>query len=105
MGPVVLALPEDMLYGSAEVADARRWQRVESAPTDTAMLRLGEMLRGAERPFLIVGGSGWDAASCADLRRFAETQGLPVGCEFRYQDLFDAPDIAARAAAYGKLFT
>jgi acetolactate synthase-1/2/3 large subunit len=89
MGPVVLALPEDMLFGRAEVTDARRWQRVESAPTADAMQRLSDMLRAAERPFLIVGGSGWDAAACADLQRFVMTQGLPAGCEFRYQDLFD----------------
>ncbi len=42
-----------------------------------------------QRPFLIVGGSGWNEAACADLRRFVEKQGVPVGCEFRYQDLFD----------------
>jgi acetolactate synthase I/II/III large subunit len=89
MGPVVLALPEDMLFGSAEVADARRWQRVESAPTQEALEQLGAMLRAAQRPFLIVGGSGWNEAACADLRRFVEKQGVPVGCEFRYQDLFD----------------
>ncbi len=89
MGPVVLALPEDMLFGAADVGDARRWQRVESAPTDKAMDRLGAMLRAAQRPFLIVGGSGWSETACADLRRFVEVQALPVGCEFRYQDLFD----------------
>jgi acetolactate synthase I/II/III large subunit len=89
MGPVVLALPEDMLFGTAEVGDARRWQRVESAPAPAAMERFTGMLRAAERPFLIVGGSGWNEAACGDLRRFVETQGLPVGCEFRYQDLFD----------------
>lgn len=89
MGPVVLALPEDMLFATAEVGDARRWQRVESAPAETAMARFTAMLRAAERPFLIVGGSGWSEPACEDLRRFVETQDLPVGCEFRYQDLFD----------------
>src|ERR671913_1042242 len=77
MGPVVLALPEDMLFGSAEVPDARRWQRVESAPTQEALEQLGGMLRAAQRPFLIVGGSGWNEAACADLRRFVEEQGVP----------------------------
>jgi acetolactate synthase-1/2/3 large subunit len=89
MGPVVLALPEDTLAATCEVADARAWQRVESAPTDEAMMRLGGLLKHAERPFVIVGGSGWNAASVADIRRFAETQHLPVGCAFRFQDLFD----------------
>jgi acetolactate synthase I/II/III large subunit len=47
------------------------------------------MLREAQRPFLIVGNSGWNAAACDNLRRFVETQRIPVGCEFRSQDLFD----------------
>lgn len=89
MGPVVLALPEDTLTGTAQVADARRWQRVESAPSPSSFTQLSEMLREAQRPFLIVGNSGWNEAACNDLRRFVETQQIPVGCEFRSQDLFD----------------
>lgn len=89
MGPVVLALPEDVLSGTAAVVDARPWQRVESAPSPQALDKLSQMLGEAQRPFLLVGGSGWDAASCADLQRFAQTQNIAVGCEFRSQDLFD----------------
>jgi acetolactate synthase-1/2/3 large subunit len=89
MGPVVLALPEDVLTGTARVADARRWQRVESSPSPASLTQLSDMLREAQRPFLIVGNSGWNEAACNNLRRFVETQQIPVGCEFRSQDLFD----------------
>ncbi|WP_116809376.1 thiamine pyrophosphate-binding protein [Steroidobacter cummioxidans] len=89
MGPVVLALPEDVLTGTADVADARPWQRIESAPSPEALTQLSRMLGEAHRPFLLVGGSGWDEAACNQLQRFAETQHIPVGCEFRSQDLFD----------------
>lgn len=89
MGPVVLALPEDVLTGTATVADARPWQRIESAPSTEAIARLSQMLGEARRPFLLVGGSGWSEATCDELRRFAEKQQIPVGCEFRSQDLFD----------------
>jgi acetolactate synthase-1/2/3 large subunit len=89
MGPVVLALPEDVLSGVAEVADARPVQRIESAPTDAAMAKLSALLEQARRPFVLAGGSGWTDAACDDLRRFAETQHLAVGCEFRHQDRFD----------------
>jgi acetolactate synthase I/II/III large subunit len=89
MGPVVLALPEDVLSGTAQVADARRWQRVESAPSPASLAQLSDLLRAAQRPFLMVGGSGWNEAACNNLRRFVETQQIPVGCEFRSQDLFD----------------
>lgn len=89
MGPVVLALPEDVLSGTAAVADARKWQPIESAPSAPALTRLSAMLGEAQRPFLLVGGSGWSEAACADLRRFVATQSIAVGCEFRSQDLFD----------------
>ena len=89
MGPVVLALPEDMLSVTAEIPDARAWQRVETSPGAQALARLSSMLSSAERPFLIVGGSGWDSHACAHLQQFAETQNVPVGCAFRFQDLFD----------------
>jgi acetolactate synthase-1/2/3 large subunit len=89
MGPVVLALPEDVLTGAAAVADARPWQRIESAPSPDTLTKLSQMLGEAQRPFLLVGGSGWNEAACQQLQRFAETQHIPVGCEFRSQDLFD----------------
>lgn len=89
MGPVVLALPEDVLSGTAAVADARKWQRIEAAPLPSAVTKLSEMLANAQRPFLLVGGSGWNKTACDQLRRFVETQQIAVGCEFRSQDVFD----------------
>ena len=49
------------------------------------------MLLAAQRPFVIVGGSGWDAEACAALQRFAENWQLPVGCAFRFQDTVRQP--------------
>ena len=89
MGPVVLALPEDMLSATAEIADARVWQRIETSPGEQALARLSSLLSSAKRPFVIAGGSGWNKAACAHLQQFAETQNLPIGCAFRFQDLFD----------------
>ena len=89
MGPVVLALPEDMLSATAEIADARAWQRVETSPGEQALARLSSLLTSAKRPFVIAGGSGWNKTACAHLQQFARTQYLPVGCAFRFQDLFD----------------
>ena len=89
MGPVVLALPEDMLSATASVTDARAWQRVEISPGKQALARLSSLLSKAKEPFVIVGGSGWNAEACADLQHFAESQKIPIGCAFRFQDLFD----------------
>jgi len=88
-GPVVLALPEDMLVRQAAVADTRRYQSVQAAPAQTQVDQLRAMLAESKRPMLLLGGSGWTGAACADIVRFAEANALPVACEFRYQDLLD----------------
>ena len=88
-GPVVLALPEDMLRESTSAPVLPRIEPALAAPPVAAMARLGELLAAAERPFVIVGGSGWTAPACAALERFAEAWHVPVGCAFRFQDVFD----------------
>ena len=91
-GPVVLVLPEDMLTALVSPDEAPVLPRVEPAlawPAPGALREVRTMLLAAERPFVIVGGSGWDAAACDAMRRFAENWNLPVGCVFRRQDLFD----------------
>ena len=88
-GPVVLSLPEDMLRASTMAPVVARAQPALAAPAPSALAALREMLLAAERPFVIAGGSGWDAPSCAALERFAEAWRLPVGCAFRFQDVFD----------------
>ncbi len=88
-GPVVLALPEDMQAQTATVADAACHQPVQTAPSDTQMAALRQLLGTAQRPLVLLGGPGWTPAACDNLRRFAEANRLPVACAFRYQDLFD----------------
>jgi acetolactate synthase-1/2/3 large subunit len=88
-GPVVLALPEDMLVTRAEVADARRYQPVQAAPSAAQIETLRAMLAQAKKPIVLLGGGTWNAQACADLRQFVEANALPVGCAFRFQDLLD----------------
>ena len=88
-GPVVLSLPEDMLAASTCAPVSPRIEPALAAPAPEALVRLRELLAAAERPFVIVGGSGWTAASCEALERFAERWHLPIGCAFRFQDTFD----------------
>ena len=88
-GPVVLALPEDMLTTLISapvlpfVEPARAW------PAPAAMQSLREMLLAAQRPIVIAGGPGWDAAASVALQSFAEKWQLPVACAWRFQDTFD----------------
>ena len=88
-GPVVLALPEDMLTETAAVADTGRYQRVAAHPGEADLQKLRAMLAQAKRPFVLLGGSDWTAQACADFRAFAEANDLPVGTAFRRQDLYD----------------
>ncbi|WP_208276840.1 thiamine pyrophosphate-binding protein [Massilia oculi] len=88
-GPVVLALPEDMLVSTAAVADTRPYQPSHGAPSVEQIARLRAMLQEAQRPLVLLGGGTWNAQACADLARFAEANRLPVGCTFRFQDLLD----------------
>ena len=64
-GPVVVALPEDMLSERVEVADAPAFEPVETSPGATEIDKLRQLLVGAERPMVIVGGSRWSEAASA----------------------------------------
>ncbi|MES2148153.1 MAG: thiamine pyrophosphate-binding protein [Pseudomonadota bacterium] len=88
-GPVVLALPEDMLIAQAAVADTGRYQPVQASPSASQLATLRAMLAEAKRPLVLVGGGTWNSQACADLVRFAEANALPVACAFRFQDLLD----------------
>jgi acetolactate synthase-1/2/3 large subunit len=88
-GPVVLALPEDMLVARAEVADTRRYQPVQASPSQQQIEQLRTMLLDAKKPLLLLGGGTWTDAALADVQKFAEANSLPVACAFRFQDLLD----------------
>jgi acetolactate synthase-1/2/3 large subunit len=88
-GPVVLALPEDMLTQSASVGDVARDQVVQASPAAADIEKLRAILQQAKRPLAILGGTVWGPSACRDIRTFAENCGLPVACSFRFQDLFD----------------
>lgn len=88
-GPVVLALPEDMLSASADIPDlpAARAPLPDVAPE--AVAAIADALQGAQRPLVVAGGSLWSAQAATDLARFAEGWDLPVAVSFRRQDRMD----------------
>ena len=88
-GPVIVELPEDVLAAHAQVADALCHQPVGAAPSELQIEQLRRLLASARRPLVLLGGPGWTAQACAELRRFAEAHALPVACAFRRQDLYD----------------
>ncbi len=91
-GPVVIALPEDMLDDTADVADAPRVSPVDATPSPADIDTLGELLAAARNPVAIVGGSRWTAAARDAMVAFAHAHGLPVAAQFRRAPLFPATD-------------
>ncbi|MCF2871779.1 thiamine pyrophosphate-binding protein [Octadecabacter sp. G9-8] len=88
-GPVVLALPEDMLSAMADVADTPG-PLIELAPTFSSVAQDAlHWLSGFDRPLVVVGGPHWSAQAATDLAAFAQTQNLPVALGFRRQDYLD----------------
>jgi acetolactate synthase-1/2/3 large subunit len=88
-GPVVLALPEDVLDEDSEADDAAPTEVPRPGPGDEELRRLGELLAAAERPLVVVGEGGWSAEAGEDTVFFCEANTIPVVASFRCQDYVD----------------
>ena len=88
-GPVVLALPEDMLRDRCAAAVSGPYRPVRAHPGAADLAELRRLLAAAERPMMLVGGSGWSDEACRDIAGFARANDLPVCCSFRRQDIVD----------------
>lgn len=88
-GPVVLALPEDMLREACAIQASHAHKRIEAWPGPHDFSELLERLAKAERPLVMLGGSGWTKQAVADIRHFCEINRLPVTVSFRCQDRYD----------------
>jgi acetolactate synthase I/II/III large subunit len=88
-GPVVLALPEDMLEEEAAAQDPEPYKRPAPSPAAEDMAAFRALLAGAKRPLAILGGGGWDVGTVERIEAFAVASGLPVAVSFRRQDYFN----------------
>lgn len=89
-GPVVIALPEDMLASLTDAAPLTGPARVaEPAPAADTMAEVRAMLSGARRPLVLAGGCNWTTEGRTALRSFAEASDIPVVVALRFQDCFD----------------
>ncbi|OZI72875.1 thiamine pyrophosphate-binding protein [Bordetella genomosp. 6] len=89
-GPVVIALPEDVLVETASVPDAPRYEVIDAAPAAGQMDQLAQMLAQARAPVAILGGSRWNAQAVQQFADFAQRHALPTAVSFRRQMLFPA---------------
>ena len=88
-GPVVLALPEDMLAAESDAADAPPFRVIQPSPDEADIARLRDLLERAERPLAIIGGAGWTPGASTQLQSFFEANALPAMAAFRRQDALD----------------
>ena len=85
-GPVVLALPEDMLGRDTDAKPRPRVERPAQAPCPDAMQAMMAMIAEAASPVAVIGGAGWNAKAREYFQLFAERLGIPVATAFRRQD-------------------
>jgi acetolactate synthase-1/2/3 large subunit len=85
-GPVVLALPEDMLRDEVEAADRPAIAPLAEAPDSGAIQALFALLKEAAAPVAIVGGADWSPRAAHHFANFAFRHGIPVAAAFRRQD-------------------
>ncbi|MBU2961151.1 thiamine pyrophosphate-binding protein [Citreicella sp. C3M06] len=89
-GPVVIALPENMLMETTDAGPIAGPIRVHAPePAAQALSDARALLSGAQRPLILLGGAPWERAASAALQQFAEASGIPVISSFRYQDQYD----------------
>jgi acetolactate synthase-1/2/3 large subunit len=88
-GPVALALPESTLSAMAEPQLVAPWKQVETYPGASELEQLTALLKSAQKPLMILGGSRWDEQSVIDIQALAQAWQIPVACSFRRQMLFD----------------
>ncbi|MHB8268934.1 thiamine pyrophosphate-binding protein [Bradyrhizobium sp.] len=95
-GPVIVALPEDVLVEEAEVADAARVEPVEIWPGAPQIIELNALVAAARRPIVLLGGSRWTGEARRNMIAWSERFGLPVATSFRRAPLFppDHPNYA-----------
>ena len=88
-GPVVVALPKDVLSECVNISNAPPFAPVETSPGEEEMAGLGELLHEAKNPLFVLGGSRWSEAARRQIHEFADRTGLPIATSYRRSTLFD----------------
>jgi len=101
-GPVVLALPEDMLRDEVEVPDRPRVPPLAEEPDPGAIQAMFELLKDSASPMAIVGGADWSPRASHHFANFAFRHGIPTATAFRRQDaIANSCGIYAGQLGYG----
>ncbi len=88
-GPVVIALPENILSDETNVAATPPAPVAVAGISESSLSAMTDLLKTAQKPFVILGGGGWNKDAVKNFQHFAESNDLPVAVAFRRQDLID----------------
>ncbi|MGB2166954.1 MAG: thiamine pyrophosphate-dependent enzyme [Candidatus Puniceispirillales bacterium] len=88
-GPVVISLPEDMLYDPVQPFSLSPVVMEKQMPDDSALDQLAGMIASAHTPVIIAGGPCWSDQAIASLDELAIKADIPVICSFRRQRLMN----------------
>jgi acetolactate synthase I/II/III large subunit len=88
-GPVIVALPKDVLSERVTAADAPPFEPVETSPGSEEMDRLRDLLAESKTPLFVLGGSRWTDAARNQIHAFAHRTGMPIATSYRRSTLFD----------------
>jgi acetolactate synthase-1/2/3 large subunit len=91
-GPVVLALPEDVLYMVGQENPLKAAHIVQPGLDLNIFDEAMKTFTSAKSPIIVAGGGNWNAAACEDLRSWANAEGVPIATSFRSQDVIDNLD-------------
>ena len=88
-GPVIVSLPEDIISSICNINPIPKIKFSEPSVSSQDLLEIKEKLNTAEKPIVIVGGTGWSEEGKKHFKNFVENNNLPVISSFRRQDIFD----------------
>ena len=88
-GPVIIALPENMLTETTNNKPVSYINNSSSAPSTNDLAQFIEEIKSAENPILILGGSVWSNEAAEDLESISEMLGLTILTSHRRQSFYN----------------
>ncbi|MDK4267404.1 thiamine pyrophosphate-dependent enzyme [Corynebacterium accolens] len=85
-GPVIVGLPEDVLYQDFEGEIEAPIPVTEGAVSAADAAYVSEKLAAAKKPLIFAGGGRWTPESARAIEKFAEINQIPVVHDFRASD-------------------
>ena len=88
-GPVIIALPENMLTEKVTVKPVEFVKKINSGPSTNDLALYIEEIKKSKNPIIIIGGSVWSEDAAINLEKVSEILNIPIYTSHRRQSYFD----------------